>query len=183
MPKTPTGHRETRLGILNQTEIEKIITENLALVQKYIIRHSGNLIITAETAKQLHAMIAGNLYVEAGQYRKHDVQLGFFVPPTYYELPVLMKNWEDDLSARVQSTKTPKQHIENCAWLIHRFLWIHPFFDYNGRMARLLGELYLIQNDLPLVDFQQTKRKEFVESVKLATSEGDLSQLEQLLIR
>lgn len=183
MTKTPTSHRETKLGILQQGEIEKIITENLALVQKYIIRHSWDLIMTADTVKQLHAMIAGNLYIEAGQYRKHDVQLGVFKPPAHYELAVLMKNWEADLLQRVKFTKTIEQHIENCAWLMHRFLWIHPFFDYNGRTARLLGELYLIQNQLPIVDFRQTKRKEFIAAVKLATAQGDLSKLQKLLKR
>lgn len=183
MTKTPTSHRETKLGILKQDDIEKIITENLALVQKYIIRHSTDLIITIETTQQLHAMIGGNLYVETGQYGKHNVQLGFFEPPAYYELPVLMKNWETDLVYRVRSTQTIEQHIDNCAWLMHRFLWIHPFFDYNGRIARLLGELYLIQNQLPIVDFRQTQRKEFVTAVKLASAQGDLSQLQKLLRR
>ncbi|MBI2416128.1 MAG: Fic family protein [Candidatus Kerfeldbacteria bacterium] len=183
MTKTPTSHRETKLGILKQSEIEKVIIENLALVQKYIIRHYADLIINTDSAKKLHAMLGGNLYFEAGQYRKHDVQLGFFEPPIFYELPVLMKNWEADLAQRIKSTKTQERHIENCAWLMHRFLWIHPFFDYNGRVARLLGELYLIQNQLPVVDFRQTKRKDFVAAVKLATAQGDLSQLQQLLVR
>jgi Fic family protein len=136
------------LDVLKIQEIEKIITENLALVQKFIMRNSTKLTINHETAKKLHHLLAANLFEQAGNYRKHNVQLGYFEPPDYFKIPVFMKNWEGDLRERVKHVKNRDMHIENCAWLMHRFLWIHPFFDYNGRINRLLGELYLMQNNL-----------------------------------
>lgn len=181
MVKTPQSHRETLLGILSQREVEMMITDNLAIVQKYCIRHATQLTLTQDTVKRLHAMLCGAIYSDAGQYRKHNVQLGTYEPPAYFDVPVLMKNWEDDLAARVAANSTTADEIETCAWLIHRFLWVHPFFDYNGRMARLLGELYLMQRHLPIVDFRATRRTDFVTAVKHATATGELHALKQLL--
>jgi len=64
---------------------------------------------------------------------------------------------------------------------MHRFLWIHPFFDYNGRVSRLLGELCLLQLKLPIVSFRSTKRIDFVKAVKEATNTNDLALLVQLV--
>lgn len=181
MTKTPTSYRETLFGILPQREIEQMITDNLALVQKYSIRHSTQLTLNQATVQQLHRLLAGNLYEMAGCYRTHDIQLGSFEPPAYFDVPIRMKDWEDDLATRRKHDRSKQQKFETCAWMIHRLLWIHPFFDYNGRIARLLGELYLLQYHLPMVDFRQTKRKEFITAVKIATAKGSLDQLIQLL--
>ena len=153
----------------------------LAVVQKYIIRQSAELPLTQITVQRLHTMLCGNLYSDAGRYRTHNVQLGFFEPPAYFDLSVLMKNWEDDLNLRLQGNQTTADEIDTCAWMMHRFLWIHPFFDYNGRIARLLGEIYLIRRQLPIVDFQKTRRTDFVSAVKTATATGVLDALKSLL--
>lgn len=181
MTKTPVTYKDTKLGVLEIHEIEKIITDNLALVQKYIIRHFDVLSVNQETAKKLHRLLAHNVYEAVGSYRKHNIQLGSFHPPEYYEVPILMQNWELDLHERIKTTKTRQKHIDNCAWLMHRFLWIHPFFDYNGRIARLLGELYLMQHQLPLVDFRKTRRTNFVEAMKYATETNNLDKINLLI--
>ena len=92
-----------------------------------------------------------------------------------------MSNWEKDYKERFEHAHTRDEKIELCAWLIHRLLWIHPFFDYNGRVARLLGELFLLRNGFPVVSYRATKRTDFVKAVKEATNTGDLSLLEQLI--
>jgi len=181
MAKTPTTYKETKLGVLEIQEIEKIITENLALVQKFIIRNVKKLEVNQATAKKLHQFLASNLFEQAGEYRKHDVELGEFKPPEYFKIPVLMKNWEDDFKERRKHIKNKEGHIETCAWLMHRLLWIHPFFDYNGRIARLLGELYLIKNNLPIVDFRKVGRTNFVEAVKEATKTSSLEKFKSLI--
>ena len=181
MTRTPQTHRETLFGILSQREIETMITDNLAVVQKYVIRQSAQLPLTQTTVQRLHALLCGNLYPDAGRYRTHNVQLGGFEPPAYFDVPVLMKNWEADLGVRLNAQQTTADKIDTCAWMIHRFLWIHPFFDYNGRLARLLGEIYLIQRQLPIVDFRKTRRTDFVSAVKAATATGELDTLKDLL--
>lgn len=181
MTKTPVTYKETKLGVLEIREIEKIITENLALVQKYVFRNATTLDINQETLKKLHQLLTGNLFEQAGEYRKHNVELGDFKPPEYFKVPELMRNWQEDLKERIKHTKTKKDQVDNCAWLMNRLLWVHPFFDYNGRIARLVGELYLIKNNLPVIDFREVKRIDFVRAVQEATKTSSLNKLQTLI--
>lgn len=181
MTKTPVVHKETLLGVLEVQEIEKLIMDNLVNVQKYIFRNYHNIDINQTTAQYLHKLLANSVFANAGNYRKHNIQLGFFEPPAYYQIRENMRNWEEDYHAREKFAKTKSKKIELCAWLMHRFLWIHPFFDYNGRISRLLGELYLLQNQLPVISFRAMKRINFVSAVKTATDTNDLSLLQKLI--
>lgn len=181
MTKTPVTYKETLQGILSVREIERIVMDNLINVQKYLFRNYHKLPINQETAKYLHKLLIANLFDEGGAYRKHNVQLGFFEPPTYFNVPQHMKDWEEDYKERKKHARTREQKIELCAWLVHRFLWIHPFFDYNGRVSRLMGSLFLLKNKLPVVTFQSVKRADFVHAVKKATENGSLDQLIDLI--
>lgn len=181
MTKTPVTYKETLRGILEIHEIEKAIMDSLVKVQQYVFRRYRALPIGEETVKCLHKLLASKLFAGAGTYRKHDVELGAYTPPPFYRVQEYMRNWEDDYKERHRHAKTRTQKIELCAWLIHRFLWIHPFFDYNGRISRLIGELYLLQSDLPVVSFRAIRRADFVKAVKKATQDSDLSLLVRLL--
>jgi Fic family protein len=62
-----------------------------------------------------------------------------------------------------------------------RLLWIHPFFDYNGRTVRLFGELFLLKENLPLSTFSGISRDSFTEAMKKATNEGVFEDIIDLL--
>ncbi|MFL5807106.1 MAG: Fic family protein [Roseiflexaceae bacterium] len=65
------------------------------------------------------------------------------------------------------------------AWLHHRFTQIHPFQDGNGRVARSLATIVLIQSGrFPLV-ITRDHRDEYIKALEEADS-GDLSQLVRL---
>lgn len=181
MTKTPITYKETLDGIFEIHEIERIVMDNLVRVQKYLFRNYKKLPIGEKTAQKFHEFLARNLFKEAGHYRKHDVMLGIFLPPPHFQIREHMRNWEADYKERKINTKTKSEHIDLCAWLIHRFLWIHPFFDYNGRVSRLLGELYLLQNHFPIIPFRAMARVDFVKAVKHATATGDLTLLKQFI--
>ncbi len=62
------------------------------------------------------------------------------------------------------------------AWLHHRFTQIHPFQDGNGRVARCLASLVLIQGDLfPLV-VDRDSRSGYIDALEQADS-GNLAPL------
>ena len=183
MPKSRTKptYRETKFGILSVKEIEALITDGVANVNAFLLREFANLPIGVKTAKELHQKIAGHVFDEAGSFRKKEVTVGSYVPPKFFQIPELMANWESDYNERHKHAKTQGELIELLAWMMHQFLWIHPFFDYNGRIARLLGQLFLLQHKLPISSFVGIKRTDFTTAMKKATAEHDTNSLVKLI--
>lgn len=68
------------------------------------------------------------------------------------------------------------------AWLHHRFIIVHPFSDGNGRVARALTLLVLIQKDYAPIVVRRDNREEYIEALDLA-NEGDLEPLIRFFAR
>lgn len=113
--------------------IEKLIKEKATITEKHI--------------KQIHALVegGGSKKVKSTEYREGqnvitDSLSGniVYMPPEAKDVPILMKefvNW-------INTTKDIPVPIK--AAIIHyQFVTIHPYFDGNGRTARLLTSLAL----------------------------------------
>lgn len=72
--------------------------------------------------------------VVPGTLRAHDVEAGRHVPVSPGALPRFLKRFEDVFGALGKS-----ETIVGAAAAHHRLLWIHPFLDGNGRVARLMS--------------------------------------------
>lgn len=80
------------------------------------------------------------LRVVPGELRQASVKVGRHVPPAPENLLALLHRFEEayaspNLSAIRRIIATGAAH--------HRLLWIHPFLDGNGRVARLLSHAML----------------------------------------
>ncbi|WP_228257361.1 Fic family protein [Marinobacter sp. NP-4(2019)] len=72
--------------------------------------------------------------VTPGQWRQRDVEIGRHVPPAHQALPELMPRFCEEYHPK----KYRGDHkLIAIAAAHHRFLWIHPFLDGNGRVIRL----------------------------------------------
>lgn len=81
------------------------------------------------------------LPVVPGELRRRSVAVGRHIPPPAEELPAFISRFERAYdSARLSK---PRQAIAIAA-AHHRFLWIHPFLDGNGRVARLMSHAMLL---------------------------------------
>lgn len=181
MSKTKPSYRETKFGILAISEIEAMITDGVANVNAFLLREFKNLSITVNTARELHEKIAGHVFDEAGNLRKSEVTVGTYEPPKFFKISEMMENWAADYDERHKYIKNQDQQIELLAWMMHQFLLIHPFFDYNGRVARLLGQLFLLQHKLPISSFMGIKRTDYVNAMEKATTIHDLKSIIELI--
>jgi Fic family protein len=78
--------------------------------------------------------------VAPGALRDEDVDVGRHVPPPPASLTSLMERFSEAYDpARLTGLDT----IVAIAASHHRLLWIHPFLDGNGRVARLFTDAYL----------------------------------------
>jgi Fic family protein len=76
------------------------------------------------------------LPLSPGKWRTRDVIVGRHLPPAPADLPRFMARF--DLAYRAPPLTRLRQ-IQAVGAVHHRFLWIHPFLDGNGRVARLMS--------------------------------------------
>ncbi len=72
--------------------------------------------------------------------------------------------------------------IIRAAWLHHRFISIHPFADGNGRVARALTLLVLLQSQYAPLVVDRRQRAEYIATLDAANG-GDLKPLIRLVAR
>ena len=112
--------------------------------------------------KNLHQIILQETDKEwAGRYRNANVIIGGakHTPPDALQVPNKMR----DLITWLNSKKNKLNIVELSALLHHRLVHIHPFFDGNGRTARLTMNLFLMQAGYPLVVIMKTDRKKYYD--------------------
>jgi Fic family protein len=80
------------------------------------------------------------LVVVPGQLRRRDVRVGRHIPVSPGALPRLLARFE-----KVYGALGKSETILATAAAHHRLLWIHPFLDGNGRVARLMSHAVLLE--------------------------------------
>jgi Fic family protein len=82
------------------------------------------------------------LTVVPGELRSRPVVVGRHVPPPAADLPAFLDRFEQ---AYVAGTLTQPRQVVAVAAAHHRLLWIHPFLDGNGRVARLMSHAMFLE--------------------------------------
>ena len=75
-----------------------------------------------------------------GQSRRRDVKVGRHIPVSPGAVPRFLERFEDVYGGLGRS-----ETILAAAAAHHRLLWIHPFLDGNGRVARLMSHAVLLE--------------------------------------
>ena len=75
-----------------------------------------------------------------GEIRDGEVIIGSHIPPVSKYIPEFLLYFEKKYSINELSKV---RQILAVAASHHRFLWIHPFYDGNGRVARLFSHAFL----------------------------------------
>ncbi|KKQ38206.1 MAG: Filamentation induced by cAMP protein Fic [Candidatus Roizmanbacteria bacterium GW2011_GWA2_37_7] len=127
-----------------------------------LVDKDKNHTVSEMLVKNLHQIILQKTDKEwARRYRNANVIIGGadHTPPDALQVPNLML----DLITWLNSQKNKLNIIELAALLHHRLVHIHPFFDGNGRTARLTMNLFLMQAGYPLVVIMKTDRKKYYD--------------------
>lgn len=80
-----------------------------------------------------------------GEYRDCEVKVGRHVPPSAKGLEKYLERF-NDAYGREQLSRS--QYPIAIAAAHHRLVWIHPFVDGNGRVARLLSHAMLLRSGI-----------------------------------
>lgn len=177
---------------MHRSKVVTLEQEGVKKAQVYILKLSDKKIkITPELILKLHNEGFGFIFPDwAGRFRIVDVTVGDYEPPHYSQIPKLLKNLCDDLEERLKHippTENGEQFLAEVisllAWFQHRFVLIHPFKDYNGRVARLLTNLLALNLDLPIIAIKAetgADRQGYIKAMK-AADKHNYSKLEKLI--
>ena len=123
------------------------ITEilNIEIAMRFIddcFRADNDQKIDALFISNLHQLLTKNLDVSRegsktpGVYRTNNVEIknAEFTPPINIKVPEYM----DELINFINSETSTQEELLKVAIAHHRFVWIHPFDNGNGRMSRVL---------------------------------------------
>jgi len=192
-PKGATSYKETAFGIIPRSRLIQLEVEGTKKGLEYIsalVQKRKFSKITPELICDLHQVSFGWIFPAwAGKYRKIQVTFSGKEAPSYHQISELVINLCSDLEERLKHLpKTNKEDfiikvVELLAWFQHRFVFIHPFQDYNGRMARMLTSFILLQLNLPPIELKAetgADRNYYLKSLQKA-DEGDYLSLEALI--
>lgn len=122
--------------------------ENIERAMSYIDEHvQPGLVLTEMFIRELHALTVSDLKREGdstpGTYRQVPVSIAgaSHLPPDAF----LVSNYMAELVDFINRGDQPKYDLIKVALAHHRFGWIHPFRNGNGRVVRLLTYLLLIK--------------------------------------
>jgi Fic family protein len=121
---------------------------NIESAMAYIEEHlQAGEVISQHLIRELHAITVQDLQREGdatpGSYRQSSVQISLseHLPPDAILLPQYMQELMDFINLDAP----PKYDLIKVALAHHRFSWIHPFTNGNGRVVRLLTYALMIK--------------------------------------
>ena len=133
----------------------------------YMLRtaRGGELSFSEDVILQLHALFYSGIDPEhAGRYRTGQVFISGteYVPPAASEVPGQMAALVAELNAR----KNDMHPVLLAAYAHRRLVDIHPFQDGNGRTARLLMNLILLNKGYCIVSIPPILRHDYIMALQ-----------------
>ena len=129
---------------LNEAEHANILKSRIWSRRR---RHSD--LLTVAFAERLHRRMFGDVWKWAGERRKVELQNEVFLPP--YQLAIELRALFENTSYRIANVKpdSAAEWDKLATEFHHRLVKIHYFRNGNGRHAREMTDLLLIQNGQP----------------------------------
>jgi len=162
----------------------KSVVEHLeAINHAYALDYIKDLVaqtntIDNEVIKNIHSLILKKIDdAHAGKWRRVPVKIaGSSVELSDpIKVPEHMEEFEQWL------IKHKEHPIKKAADAHLKLVTIHPFVDGNGRTARLLMNLILLQHGYPLTVIKNEDRKSYIDALETAQTTGNASEFYQFV--
>lgn len=127
----------------------------------------------------LHGLVLRSIEDDfAGRIRNGGVRItgANFTPPNANKVPDLL----DELIDFINTNPLQFNDIELATVFHHKLVWIHPFFDGNGRTVRLAMNLLLMRCGFPPAIILKNDRKKYYEALNQANG-GNYQKLTLLM--
>ena len=159
--KSLREHFETKNHEAAILYLYRLVTKNYKLISKDILA--------------LHGLVMRSIEDEfAGRLRNGGVRISGanFIPPNAIKVSQLL----EELIVFVAVNPVQLNVVEMATVFHHKFVWIHPFFDGNGRTVLLAMNLLLLKAGFPPAIILKNDRKKYYEALNQA-NKGNYQKL------
>lgn len=175
---------ENRVAINGKSLIEHQEVLGLDSAMRYINRTllSRNMyVLSIQEVLEIHRRVLGFCDpIESGKFRQHQVFVGNFVPPPPNQVENLMHEFIDWINSDLLLNEA--HPIQIAALAHYKFVYIHPFYDGNGRTARILMNLILMKSGYPPIIIKKENRLKYYEYLEMA-NQGDVKPFIRFIAR
>lgn len=158
------------IHISTQGELNEWEAANILSAQNWLFSLSNHGdFLTIDFTKSLHKKMFSETWKWAGLFRSSAKNIGVDPQMITTELKKLL----DDVAYHVVNSTFPMDEI--AYRFHHRLVWMHPFPNGNGRHARLMTDLLLVQTGEPRFTWGKQKleddgatRKQYINALRNA---------------
>jgi Fic-DOC domain mobile mystery protein B len=176
--------------LLEPEELEGLIPPHVATQEQLNAWELANIIVAEQWAgkkrnilsvdfmQKLHHHMFDRTWKWAGKFRISGKNIGM----SWHMIPEELQKLCADVIYQRTHNSFPDDEI--AVRMHHRLVWIHPFPNGNGRHARLMADLLIMQQGKPRFSWGATQnlydptpiRKKYIQALQLA-DQGDYSEL------
>lgn len=169
--------------------------QNIEKAMEYIEENISTMPISSMFIRELHQITVDGLSYKKegaahpGQFRQQNVRIAGsnHIPPDFTQVEPMMQ----ELIDFVNQETPPKHDLLKIAIAHHRFVWIHPFENGNGRVVRLFTYALLMKtvfmskeriiNPTAVFCSNRDEYYEFLSKADKGTNQGLLQWSEYML--
>ena len=138
-PITPEEMRDLiPAHIADRNDLNAAEQENIARGQEWALSRRRDT-LSEKFIMDLHRRMFGDVWRWAGKFRRSERNLG--IP--FFEIPMQLRQLLNDARAWIEHSSYPPDEI--AVRLHHRLVQIHPYVNGNGRHARLVADLLVME--------------------------------------
>lgn len=186
-----TSYKQTKYGILPRSKVLRLEVLGTKKGLLFLDQQSKtNRKLNPDFIKEVHKISFSEILLDnAGKFRAIQVTYSGKEAPYFSKIAAMVRVLCDDTEFALTKLPKPTEEtfiervIELLANFQHRFVFIHPFVDYNGRTARMFTSYILMQLSLPIIEIKADKgqeRKAYIGALQKADS-GDYRDLENII--
>lgn len=137
-----------------------------------LIDHKQRNTISERLIKEIHHLVVKETDTDiAGKYREGNVIItgANHTPPDGFKL-------QSEMQALIRwiNTNKKKLHpVELAAKVHHKLAYIHPFWDGNGRMARIIMNIFIMDAGFPMAIILKNDRRRYYRVLSEADDGND----------
>ena len=126
--------------------------------------------ISQDIIQEIHEIVTKGILKESGKYRTSNIRIAGLKTtlPSYSKIINLMQVYISNIQ------KLKLHPIKKAAFIHYELVRIHPFLNGNGRVSRLITNLYLMKMGYPPIILKKEDRQKYYQVLKRA-DDGDLS--------